>query len=85
MSDCCNCSIFFQRESNRLLDWFKEIKEAHGSVEVTSLNQVDAIRQRGIFKVRRLRSDQKRQDQDQLVRFVFSVCVITFTLLIWFR
>ncbi|XP_078327262.1 E3 ubiquitin-protein ligase rnf213-alpha-like isoform X2 [Crassostrea virginica] len=64
------------RESNRLLDWFKEIKEAHGSVEVTSLNQVDAIRQRGIFKVRRLRSDQRRQDQDQLnLENILCLCV----------
>ncbi|XP_061196022.1 E3 ubiquitin-protein ligase rnf213-alpha-like [Saccostrea echinata] len=38
-------------ESNRLLQWFVEIKEAHGSVEVTSLKQVDAIKQRGIFRV----------------------------------
>jgi hypothetical protein len=28
-----------------------EIKESHGSVEVTSLKQVDAIKERGIFKV----------------------------------
>lgn len=28
-----------------------EIKESHGSVEVTSLKQVDAIKDRGIFKI----------------------------------
>lgn len=33
------------------MNWFIEIKEAHGSVEVTSLKQVDAIKDRGIFKV----------------------------------
>lgn len=47
-----NCFNFGQQEkSNRLLNWFIEIKEAHGSVEVTSLKQVDAIKDRGIFKV----------------------------------
>lgn len=40
-----------QEQSNRVLNWFIEIKEAHGSVEVTSLKQVDAIKDRGIFKV----------------------------------
>lgn len=78
MFHCCNCSILFQRESNRLLDWFKEIKEAHGSVEVTSLNQVDTIRQRGIFKISRLQSKQRRQDQDQFVRFVIIASVFSF-------
>lgn len=78
MFHCCNCSILFQRESNRLLDWFKEIKEAHGSVEVTSLNQVDAIRQRGIFKISRLQSKQRRQDQGQFVRFVIIASVFSF-------
>lgn len=47
-----NCFNFGQQEeSNRVLNWFIEIKEAHGSVEVTSLKQVDAIKDRGIFKV----------------------------------
>ena len=45
-----NYSIL-QVNSNRFLHWFKEIKESHGSVEVTSLKQVDAIKDRGIFKV----------------------------------
>ncbi|XP_062570766.1 E3 ubiquitin-protein ligase RNF213-like isoform X2 [Saccostrea cucullata] len=37
--------------SNDVLHWYIEIKESHGSVEVTSLKQVDAIKERGIFKV----------------------------------
>lgn len=40
-----------QEESNRVVNWLKEIKESHGSVEVTSLKQVDAIKERGVFKV----------------------------------
>lgn len=50
---CRNAFHFLvtQEISNRLLHWFMEIKESHGSVEVTSLKQVDAIKDRGIFKV----------------------------------
>lgn len=40
-----------QEESSRHLNWFIEIKESHGSVEVTSLKQVDAIKERGVFNV----------------------------------
>lgn len=40
-----------QEESNRVVNWLMEIKESHGSVEVTSLKQVDAIKERGVFKV----------------------------------
>ena len=49
-------------------------------MEVTSLNQVDAIRQRGIFKISRLQSKQRRQDQDQFVRFVIIASVLVFNM-----
>lgn len=55
-----------QEQSNRVLNWFIEIKEAHGSVEVTSLKQVDAIKDRGIFKVGN--SEKTAAISHQLVR-----------------
>lgn len=43
-----------------------EIKESHGSVEVTSLKQVDAIKDRGIFKIGN--SGKSVSKKHQLVR-----------------
>ncbi|XP_053396010.1 E3 ubiquitin-protein ligase rnf213-alpha-like [Mercenaria mercenaria] len=39
------------QDTNRQLQWLKEIKKAHGSVEVTSLMQAEAINANGIFTV----------------------------------
>ncbi|XP_053390338.1 E3 ubiquitin-protein ligase rnf213-alpha-like, partial [Mercenaria mercenaria] len=39
------------RDTTRQLQWLKEIKKAHGSVEVTSLMQAEAINANGIFTV----------------------------------
>ncbi|XP_052808691.1 E3 ubiquitin-protein ligase rnf213-alpha-like isoform X2 [Mya arenaria] len=38
-------------DTNRELEWLKEIKKAHGSVEVTSLMQAEAINTDGIYTV----------------------------------
>jgi len=40
-----------QMGTNQQLPWLKEIKKAHGSVEVTSLMQADAINCDGIYTV----------------------------------
>ena len=42
-----NCQL----DTNQQLPWLKEIKKAHGSVEVTSLMQADAINCDGIYTV----------------------------------
>ncbi|WAR07200.1 R213A-like protein [Mya arenaria] len=38
-------------DTNRELEWLKDIKKAHGSVEVTSLMQAEAINAEGIYTV----------------------------------
>ncbi|KAL3881512.1 hypothetical protein ACJMK2_027944 [Sinanodonta woodiana] len=38
-------------DTNRHLEWLKTVKQAHGSVEVTSLAQAEAINSKGIFCV----------------------------------
>lgn len=42
-----------QRDTNRELRWLQEIKKAHGSVEVTSLMQTEAINAAGVYNVGR--------------------------------
>ncbi|XP_053396009.1 E3 ubiquitin-protein ligase rnf213-alpha-like [Mercenaria mercenaria] len=41
------------KDTNHQLQWLKEIKKAHGSVEVTSLMQAEAINANGIYTVGR--------------------------------
>ena len=43
-----NC-ILLQVDSNRHLEWLKTIQKAHGSVEVSSLAQAEAINSGGVF------------------------------------
>ncbi|KAJ8314908.1 hypothetical protein KUTeg_007058 [Tegillarca granosa] len=38
-------------DTNRHLEWLKNVKHAHGSVEVTSLSQAEAINSLGIYCV----------------------------------
>ena len=39
------------RDTNRHLPWIKNVKERHGSVETSSLQQVEAINQSGIYVI----------------------------------
>lgn len=55
-------SSIFQADTNCQLDWLKDIKEAHGSVEVTSMMQMEAINSDGTFTVGRRASDKHRKD-----------------------
>ncbi|XP_013380377.1 uncharacterized protein LOC106151587 [Lingula anatina] len=48
------------RDTMRHLDWVKMIKDSHGSVEVSSLAQAEAINSRGIYQVGNLRPDQPK-------------------------
>ena len=41
--------ILLQMDSNRHLEWLKTIQKAHGSVEVSSLAQAEAINSGGVF------------------------------------
>lgn len=66
--------FILQETSNQYLNWFKDIKESHGSVEVTSLKQVDAIKDRGIFKVGYPGDAVKRKHQ--LVKYEILICLI---------
>lgn len=43
--------LFFQRESTRLLDWLKMLKETHGSVEQSSLSLASSINAAGVYHV----------------------------------
>ncbi|KAK3585584.1 hypothetical protein CHS0354_036771 [Potamilus streckersoni] len=45
-------------DTNRHLEWLKTVKQAHGSVEVTSLAQAEAINSKGIFCVGALNTDK---------------------------
>ncbi|CAC5415227.1 RNF213 [Mytilus coruscus] len=38
-------------DTRRQLQWLKSVKKSHGSVEVTSLSQADAINEMGIYKI----------------------------------
>ena len=40
------------RDSNRHLPWIKTVKERHGSVETSSLQQVEAINRSGVYMLR---------------------------------
>lgn len=41
----------FQDDTCRHLDWLKNVKESHGSVEVNAISQAKAINARGIYHV----------------------------------
>ncbi|KAK6169915.1 hypothetical protein SNE40_018436 [Patella caerulea] len=38
-------------DTNNQLDWFKAVRQSHGSVEVTSLKQAEMIVAQGIYKI----------------------------------
>ncbi|KAK2112271.1 hypothetical protein P7K49_012018, partial [Saguinus oedipus] len=46
-------------DSARNLEWLKNVKESHGSVELSSLTLATAINQRGIYVIQAPKSDQK--------------------------
>ncbi|XP_033741838.1 E3 ubiquitin-protein ligase rnf213-alpha-like [Pecten maximus] len=52
-------------DTNRQIEWLKTVKKAHGSVEVTSLAQTEAINSVGIYQVGRL-PDQKWDQKPEL-------------------
>ena len=39
-----------QAAANRKLQWFKQVKESYGSMEVSALSQVEEINERGIYR-----------------------------------
>lgn len=41
----------FQRESTRLLNWLKDLKETHGSVEQSSLSLASSINAHGVYHI----------------------------------
>ena len=57
--------LFFKLDSNWHLEWLKTIQKAHGSVEVSSLAQAEAINSSGVFSCGFVR---KNQDDVVLVR-----------------
>ncbi|XP_064641333.1 E3 ubiquitin-protein ligase rnf213-alpha-like isoform X2 [Lineus longissimus] len=46
-------------DTKRHMAWLKFIKDSHGSVEVSSLSEVDAINGRGVYKVGNLKKGHK--------------------------
>ncbi|XP_060084373.1 E3 ubiquitin-protein ligase rnf213-alpha-like [Ylistrum balloti] len=52
-------------DTNRQIEWLKTVKKAHGSVEVTSLAQTEAINSVGIYQVGRL-TDQEWDQKPEL-------------------
>jgi hypothetical protein len=72
---CIKCKLLvfiLQKDTNRQLQWLKEIKKAHGSVEVTSLMQAEAINANGIFTVGKNAwkrdADAQKMDETLLVQ-----------------
>ncbi|KAL4233165.1 hypothetical protein ACF0H5_007850 [Mactra antiquata] len=53
-------------DTNNQLEWMKEIKKAHGSVEVTSLMQAEAINIGGIYTVGKRRNVNQQNDSSLL-------------------
>ncbi|XP_021363666.1 E3 ubiquitin-protein ligase rnf213-alpha-like isoform X2 [Mizuhopecten yessoensis] len=48
-------------DTNRKIEWLKTVKKAHGSVEVTSLAQTEAINTAGFYRVGRLGNQEWEQ------------------------
>lgn len=46
-----NSFVYFQRGTYENLDWLKSVKKSHGSVEVNSLCQAEAINAGGVYVV----------------------------------
>jgi hypothetical protein len=45
------CFIYFKIGTNEQLTWLQSVKKSHGSVEVSSLAQAEAINTSGIYQV----------------------------------
>ncbi|XP_053396335.1 E3 ubiquitin-protein ligase rnf213-alpha-like isoform X2 [Mercenaria mercenaria] len=67
------------QDTNRQLQWLKEIKKAHGSVEVTSLMQAEAINANGIFTVGKNAWKRERvaQKTDETLMVVADIIKLT--------
>ncbi|XP_064635715.1 E3 ubiquitin-protein ligase RNF213-like isoform X3 [Lineus longissimus] len=50
------------KSTQGLMDWLKFVKDSHGSVEVSSLSEADAINARGIYKVGNLKKGHKKME-----------------------
>ena len=44
-----SCNLLFQEACNKELEWFKSVKETQGSVEVTSIGQMNNILKNGCY------------------------------------
>ncbi|XP_060561077.1 E3 ubiquitin-protein ligase RNF213-like, partial [Ruditapes philippinarum] len=67
------------RDTNRQIQWLKEIKKAHGSVEVTSLMQAEAINANGIFTVGKnaWKKDADAHKMDETLLAVMDIIKLT--------
>ena len=54
--------VVFQQDTCRHLDWLKNVKESHGSVEVNAISQAKAINARGIYHVGKLKDLEPEVD-----------------------
>ena len=70
--------FLLQIDSNRHLEWLKTIQKAHGSVEVSSLAQAEAINSGGVFSCGYV---WKIQDDIVLVRSTFLLALVTWLIL----
>ena len=43
--------MYFQVDTSSKLEWLKSVKKAHGSVEVSSIAQAEAINENGVYHV----------------------------------
>jgi len=50
--------------------WLKEIKKAHGSVEVTSLKQAEAINSHGIYTIGK---KMRKCEKIQVIKSMFTL------------
>lgn len=63
------CFHIKQESTNDELAWLQEIKKAHGSVEVTSLMQAEAINDCGIYMIGKNTGEYKVITMVKIVKF----------------
>jgi hypothetical protein len=68
--------ITLQLDTNRQLEWLKSVKQAHGSVEVTSLSQSKAINSKGIYCVGRVKNEARTPPAEGTLGGVISLHVV---------
>ena len=54
-------TLYLQLDTNRTLDWIQSVKQATGSVQMSALNEADAINQRGYYRIGKIKDMDIRE------------------------